>query len=59
MNILYLICLLIGFAGIFVYFYVKISEIEKDIESLYDMYYENYGTEKDKKGKISVLNREG
>ena len=59
MNILFIICLLIGFSGIFVYFYVRISEIEKDIENLYDMYYASYGTDNDKKGKITVLNKKG
>lgn len=59
MNILYLICLLIGFSGLFIYFYLKNIEIEKDIEELYDLYYEIYGTENDKKGKITVLNRKG
>lgn len=59
MNILYIICLLIGFSGLFVYFYVRISEIEKDIENLYDMYYSSFGTENDKKGKITVLNKKG
>ena len=59
MNILYIICLLIGFSGLFVYFYVRISEIEKDIENLYDMYYSSFGTENDKKDKITVINKKG
>ena len=59
MNLLYIICLIIGFGGLFVYFYLKNNELEKDIDSLYDLYYENYGTENDKKGKITVLNRKG
>ena len=46
-----LICL------VFIYFYMKNLEIDRELEELFDMYYENYGTEKDKKGKITVLNR--
>lgn len=56
---LYIICLLIGFSGLFIYFYLKNLEIQKDLDELYDLYYDYYGTEKDKKGKITVLNSKG
>lgn len=57
MNIVYLICSLIGLCGLFIYFYLKNLEISNDIDELYDLYYKEYGSENDKKGKISVLNR--
>lgn len=56
---LYLICSLIGLSGLFIYFYLKNLEIQKDLDELYDLYYDYYGSEKDTKGKITVLNSKG
>lgn len=59
MNIVYGICLLIGFGGLFLYFYLKNIEVDNELEELYDMYYElvNKSPETKNKGKITVLNR--
>lgn len=59
MNLLFLILNLVCLAGLFIYFYMKNIEINKDLDELYDLYYDYYGSEKDKKGKITVLNRKG
>lgn len=57
MNIVYIICSLIGFCGLFIYFYLKNLELSNDIDELYDMYYKENSPEIKNKGKISVLNR--
>ena len=41
----------------FIFFYIKILSQDKELEELYDMYYENYSPRIEKKGKITVLNK--
>ena len=41
----------------FIFFYRKILSMDREIEELYDMYYDLYMPKKYKKGKITVLNR--
>ena len=58
MNLLYFICLFIGFGGLFVYFYLKNIDLENEIDELYDMFYEEKGQPKEDikpKGKVTVL----
>ena len=41
----------------FIFFYIKMLSMDREIEELYDMYYEIYTPRNEKKGKITVLNR--
>lgn len=48
-------------SGLFIFFYLKYQEIDKELDELYDLYYEltDYTQKNDKKCKITVLNRKG
>lgn len=56
---LLIIILFICLSGLFIFFYLKYQEIDKELDELYDLYYEltNYSSKNDKKCKITVLNR--
>ena len=41
----------------FIFFYIKILSMDKEIEELYDMYYEIYKTGNEKKGNITVFSK--
>lgn len=55
--ILVIILLFILICIEFIFFYIKKLSMDREIEELYDMYYEIYIPRNDKKGKITVLNR--
>ena len=58
--ILLIIFLFILISGVFIYFYMQHIEINRELDELYDMYYEliDFNASKTiKKGKITVLNR--
>ena len=59
--LLLIILLFICISGLFIFFYLKYQEIDRELEELYDLYYEltNYSPKNDKKCKITVLNRKG
>lgn len=55
--ILAIIVLFILISLVFIFYYIKMLSMDREIEELYDMYYEIYIPRNDKKGKITVLNR--
>ena len=55
--ILFIILLFILICIEFIFFYIKKLSMDREIEELYDMYYEIYTPRNEKKGKITVLNR--
>lgn len=55
--ILLIILFLIVISLVFTYFFLKLQDVNREIEELYDMYYEIYIPRNEKKGKITVLNR--
>lgn len=59
--LLLIILSFICISGLFIFFYLKYQEIDKELDELYDLYYQltNYSPKNDKKCKITVLNRKG
>lgn len=57
--LLLIILLFISLCGLFIFFFMKYQEIDKEFDELYDLYYEltNYSPKNDKTCKITVLNR--
>ena len=55
--ILALIILFILICCVFIFYYIKLLSVDREIEELYNMYYEIYTPRNKKKGKITVLNR--
>ena len=55
--ILLIILFLIVISLVFTYFFLKLQDVNREIDELYDMYYEIHTPRNEKKGKITVLNR--
>ena len=41
----------------FIFFYIKILSMDKEMEELYDMYYDLYKPRSEKKGNITVFSK--
>lgn len=55
--ILAFIILFILICVVFIFYYIKLLSVDREIEELYDMYYDIYAPRNEKKGKITVLNK--
>ena len=55
--ILAIILLFILICVEFIFFYINMLSMDKEIEELYDMYYELYKPRSEKKGNITVFSK--
>lgn len=57
--LLVIIILFILICLVFIFYYIKLLSVDRELEELFDMYYKLYNIKpkKENKGKITVLNR--